>query len=99
MRYQSADLGGLHHLFGTEIIDPVLFLGSERPCPSSRLLRPDRRKAGEKNRLMGKDFVTREIYVLRESSQTNLLSSSSHGYPQTCTCWVCVWSGDPWEVV
>ena len=38
-----------------------------------------------KNRLIGKDFVTREIYVLRESGQTNLLSSSSHGYPQTCT--------------
>ena len=35
-----------------------------------------------KKGLMGKDFVTREIYVLRECGQTNLLSSSSHGYPQ-----------------
>ena len=64
MQYQSADLGGLHHLLGAEIIDPVVFLGPERPYSSSRPLRPNRLEAGEFFlRLMGKDFVTREIYV------------------------------------
>ena len=90
MWYQSADLGGLHHLRGAEIINPMVFLGLERPYSSSRPLRSNRLEAGGKIPLMSKDFVTREIYLLRESGQTNLLSSSSHGYPQTCTCWVCV---------
>ena len=35
----------------------------------------------------------------RREGQPIFSLSSSRGYLQICTCWVCVWSGDPWEVV